>query len=448
MRSPSWNDGPGWHRAEEIVHRVQAPTFPDRDFAVEDFGALGDGETDCTAAIAAAMHAAHEAGGGRVVLTEGTYCTGPIQLLSNTNLHVREGATALFSTDPDRYLPLVATRWQGVEVMGYSPLVRAADAENVAITGTGTLDGGAANENWWPWSGRSIYGWREGIVAQEDDWPALLDLVRRGIPPEERLVGPGWRFRPNMIEFLRCRNVWIQGVTVRRSPMWVIHPVLCTGVLAEDITVISHGPNNDGFDPECCTDVVIRRCHFDVGDDSIAIKSGREDDGERVGVPSRNIVIEECTMTMKYGAFTIGSELTGGVSDVYVRNCRIGGPGLYYGLYIKTNAARGGYVENVYVDGVEASHLQRELISCNLHRGEGLDGPRTPVVRNIDIRNVRLGQAKRALHVAGFAHSPVTDLRITDCVFESMTEEDAVSDVVGLVQTNVTRGGPTEGAPS
>lgn len=438
MHSLHSSDGPGWHRAEEISARVQAPVFRSQDFLVEDYGARGDDDTDCTAAIAAAVRAAHRAGGGRVVLTAGTYRTGPIHLLSNTNLHVKARATVAFDTDPDRYLPRVLTRFQGVEMMGYSPLVYACDAENVAITGAGTLDGGADVTNWWPWSGLEHYGWQEPIVTQEQDWQRLVELVRQGVPPAQRLAGPGWQFRPNMIEFYRCRNVWLQGISIVRSPMWIIHPVLSSSVLLEDVTVTSHGPNNDGFDPESCTDVVVRRCRFDVGDDSIAIKSGREEDAERVGEPCRNVLIEDCEMTMKYGAFTIGSELTAGVSDVYIRNCRIGGPGLWYGLYIKSNATRGGYVQNVYLDGIAVSHLQREFVSCNLHRGEGLTGPRTPVVRNIDIRNVRVGQAKRALHMAGFAHSPITDVRIVDSVFETMLEEDAVSDVVGLVLTNVT----------
>lgn len=439
MQAEDWADeGPGWHRADAIVGRVHAPVFPDRDVAVEELGAVGDGRTDCTDAIDAAIRAASEAGGGRVVLARGEYLTGPIVLRSGVNLHVAAGATVRFVTDPERYLPAVLTRFQGVEIMGYSPLIYALDAENVAVTGEGVLDGGASNENWWPWSGLAEYGWREGIRTQEQDWQVLAEDVRRGVPVEQRVVAPGSHFRPSMIEFYRCRNVWVQGVTVLRSPMWEIHPVLCTNVLVEDVHVDTYGPNNDGFDPESCTDVVVRRSRFDVGDDAIAIKSGREEDGERVGVPTRNVVIEDCVMTTRYGAFTIGSELTGGVSDVYVRRCTIGSPELYYGLYIKSNAARGGYVENVYVDGVEASELKRELVSCNLHRGEGLNGSRVPVVRNIEIKNVRVRKARRALHLAGFAHSPITDVRLEDCVFEAMAEKNAVDDVVGLVLTNVT----------
>lgn len=439
MQAVDWADeGPGWHRADAIAGRVQAPVFPDREVAVEQFGAIGDGRTDCTDAIAAAIRTVHEAGGGRVVLASGEYLTGPIVLRSRVDLHVAGGATVRFVTDPARYLPAVLTRFQGVEIMGYSPLIYALDAENVAVTGEGVLDGGASNENWWPWSGLGEYGWREGIRTQEQDWQLLVEDVRRGVPVQQRVVAPGSHFRPSMIEFYRCRNVWVQGVTVVRSPMWEIHPVLCTNVLVEDVHIDTYGPNNDGVDPESCTDVVIRRCRFDVGDDSIAIKSGREEDGERVGVPTRNVVIEDCVMTSRYGAFTIGSELTGGVSDVYVRRCTIGSPDLYYGLYIKSNAARGGYVTNVYVDGVEASELKKEFLSLNLHRGEGLDGPRVPVVRNIQITNVRVGRAKRALHVAGFTHSPITDLRIEDCVFGPMAEEDAITDVVGMVLTNVT----------
>ncbi|SEE67687.1 Pectate lyase superfamily protein [Ruania alba] len=375
MQVDEWaDDGPGWHRADAIVRRVHAPTFPARDVFVDDHGAVADGATDCSEAIAAAIDTARRAGGGRVIFSAGTYRTGPIRLFSHINLHVAAEATVQFIPEPERYLPPVLTRWQGVEMMGYAPLINAHDAENVAITGAGTLDGGADNEHWWPWSGFEAYGWHAGITAQADDWEHLVELVRREVPPTERVMAPGRNLRPNFIEFYRCERVWVQGVRILRSPMWEIHPVLCTGVLVEDVHIDTHGPNNDGVDPECCTDVVIRRCRFDVGDDAIAIKAGREDDAERVGVPCRNVVVEDCTMTMKYGAFTIGSELTSGVQDVYVRNCTIGGPSLWYGLYIKTNAARGGYVENVYVDNVDVSELRRELLSCNFLRGRGWTG--------------------------------------------------------------------------
>ncbi|UFU06201.1 glycoside hydrolase family 28 protein [Ruania halotolerans] len=438
MHLDDWQDnGPGWHRADAIVRRVQAPTFPRHEARVEDHGALADGVTDCSAAIAAAIDAVRRAGGGRVVLGAGTYLTGPIRLHSNIDLHVSAGATVRFIPEPERYLPPVLTRWQGVEMMGYSPLITAHDAVNVAVTGSGTLDGGADTEHWWPWCGLEEFGWHPGVVEQERDWQHLVELVHQGVPPAERVMAPARNFRPNFIEFYRCEGVWVQGVRIVRSPMWEIHPVLCTGVLVEDVHLDTHGPNNDGVDPESCTDVVIRGCRFDVGDDAIAIKAGREEDAERVDEPCRNVVIEDCTMTMKYGAFTIGSELTSGVRDVYVRRCTIGGPGLWYGLYIKTNAARGGYVENVYVDDVEASELQREFLSCNFLRGEGLRGPRTPTVRHIRITNVRVGRARRALHLAGFAHSPIADVHICDSTFESMAEPDSIENVVGLALTNV-----------
>lgn len=439
MQSEDWADaGPGWHRAEAILARVQPPVFPARELRVEDFGAVADGATDCTEAIAAAVHSVHAAGGGRVVLAGGVYRTGPITLLSDVELHVATGATLSFATEPERYLPAVLTRFQGVEIMGYRPLIYAIDAQNVAITGGGVLDGGATERDWWPWSGLPEYGWCEGIRTQEQDWQLLVRQVRQGVPVAERVVAPGSHFRPSMIQTYRCQNVWIQGVTIRRSPMWEIHPVLCTGVLVEDVHIDTRGPNNDGVDPESCTDVVIRRCRFDVGDDCIAIKSGREEDGERVGRPTRGVVIEDCTMTSRYGAVTIGSELTGGVSDVYVRRCTMGSPDLWYGLYIKTNAARGGYVHDVYLEDIEVSQLRRELLSCNFHRGEGLDGPRTPAVRNIAMSNVRVGSARRALHLAGFTHSPISGVRLEDCVLGEMAEPDAIDDVVGMVLTNVT----------
>ena len=256
---------------------------------------------------------------------------------------------------------------------------------------------------------------------------------------EDRVYGAGWHFRPNFIEPYRCNRVLIEGVTILRSPMWEIHPVLCTSVLVQDVTIISDGPNNDGCDPESCTDVVIRRCQFDVGDDAIAIKAGREEDGERTNQPCQNIVIEDCRMVMKYGAITLGSEMTGGIRHVYVRNCEIGSAGLYFALYIKTNATRGGFAEHIFLDGITVSEVTKEFVTCDFYRSEGDAGPRTPIVRNIDIRNVHVGSARRALLLSGYERSPIQDVRLTNCTFDHLLEPDVINHVDGLILDNVQR---------
>ncbi|HEU0301877.1 MAG TPA: glycosyl hydrolase family 28 protein, partial [Longimicrobium sp.] len=263
----------GWERVPEILARIVPPAFPDRDFAITSYGAVGDGSTDCTVAFRAAVQACAQAGGGRVVVPEGRFLTGPIHLRSNVNLHVSRGGTIAFSRDPNAYLPAVFTRWEGMELMGYSPLIYAFEQENVAVTGQGTLDGQADETHWWPWKG----AWKQHPewVDNPNQLPArarLLAMVEAGTPVAERVFTGGSYLRPQFIQPYRCRNVLVEGVTIVNSPMWEINPVLCTNVTVRGVQVVTHGPNNDGCNPESCRDVLIERCLFDTGDDCIAIK--------------------------------------------------------------------------------------------------------------------------------------------------------------------------------
>ncbi|GAB2964666.1 exopolygalacturonase PelB [Streptomyces pseudoechinosporeus] len=425
-------------QADAIAARVMPPRFPARDFPVTRYGAVGDGATDCTAAFRDAVDACHKAGGGRVSVPAGTYATGPIRLRSNVELHVAAGARLAFSRDPSAYLPPVLTRFQGVECYGYSPLVYACDEENIAVTGAGVLDGQADDEHWWTWSGQREFGWRPGMPQQEDDWPRLWEQAERGEAVERRVYAEGAHFRPNFLETYRCRNVLIEGVTFVRSPMWVMHPVLSTNVTVQNVTVDSIGPNNDGCDPESCRDVVIRGCTFTAGDDCIAIKSGREADGRRVNVPSENILIEDCEMRHRYGAITLGSDMTGGIRNVFARRCRIGGPGLYFGLYIKTNSVRGGYAQNIQLDDITVTHLTKEFLTCDFDRGEGDTGRYPPRVADIGVRNVTVDVARRAVLARGYAHAPIRELRLVDCTFGDMADADIVRHVEGLAEDGVT----------
>ncbi len=277
---------PPWDRAAAILRRIVPPRFPSRHFEITRFGAVGDGRADCTSAIRRAIAACRAAGGGRVVVPPGRFVTGAIKLASGTELHLTPKATLAFSRDAKHYLPVVLTRWEGTELMNYSPFIYAFEAENIAITGTGTLDGQADANNWWNWRG-------EGGKKQAAARDRLMDLGARGVPVRERVFGEGHWLRPNFIQPYRCRNVLIEGVTIVNSPMWEIHPVLCQNVTVRNVTIRSHGPNNDGCDPESCRDVLIEGCTFDTGDDCIALKSGRNDDGRRVNVPIENVIVRE-----------------------------------------------------------------------------------------------------------------------------------------------------------
>jgi polygalacturonase len=279
------SQNPGWAQVPTILGRIKAPTFPNRDFKLTDYGAVADGKTDNTEAIRKAIAACNAAGGGRVVVPPGVTLTGAIHLKSNVNLHIPEGATLKFIPDPAKYLPVVLTRFEGTECMNYSPLIYAYEQQNLAITGKGVLDGSASAENWWAWK-------RTGNDAVR----RLLEFNDKGTSVAERVFGEGHKLRTNFIQPYRSRNILIEDVTINNSPMWEIHPVLCTNVTVRGVTVVSHGPNNDGCNPESSRDVLIENCVFDTGDDCIAIKSGRNNDGRRIGVPSENIIVRNSTM--------------------------------------------------------------------------------------------------------------------------------------------------------
>lgn len=414
-----------------ILERIQAPVFPDRDFVITDFGASAG--ADATVAIRDAIRAAHASGGGRVVVPAGeTFHTGAIHLLSNVNLHLGDGATLLFSTDPNDYLPAVYTRWEGVELMGYSPLIYAFEAENIAVTGKGTLDGQAAADNWWPWKGQERRGWKPGDPHQADARTKLFEMAEAGVPVEQREFADGSYLRPQFIQPYRSRNILIEGVTLLRSPMWEINPVLCNNVTVRGVTIISHGPNNDGCNPESCVDVLIEDCIFDTGDDCIAIKAGRNADGRRIAQPSENIVIRNCVMRDGHGGVVIGSEMSGGVRNVYVDNCEMSSPRLQRGLRIKTNSYRGGFVENVHMRNVRIGEVADAVFRVNFLYEEGAGGPHLPTVRGITLENVRSGRSKYPLYVVGFEDSLIEDVHLIDCQFEGAKEPSVIRHVKGL----------------
>lgn len=229
------------------------------------------------------------------------FLAGPIHLKSNVDLHLEEGALVKFSTEPTGYLPVVFTRWEGAELMNFSPLIHAFEQENIAVTGKGVFDGQAAQENWWKWKKQQNFPVAHPDGGMTTSRSLLIEWNRSEVPVAERVFGDGHHLRPNFIQPYRCKNVWIEGVTFKNSPMWIMHPVLCENVLIEGVSVVSHGPNSDGCDPESCRDVVIRDCYFDTGDDCIALKSGRNQDGRRIAAPIERVVVENCTMKDGHG---------------------------------------------------------------------------------------------------------------------------------------------------
>jgi polygalacturonase len=416
----------GWEQVDEILSRIEAPQFPDRDFAVTDFGAVTDGKTDCTKAFKKAITAANEAGGGRIVVPAGEFFSGAIHLKSNVNLHLLAGAVIRFSTDPNMYLPAVYTRWEGVECMNYSPLVYAYEQQNVAITGEGTLDGRSSDDNW-----------RRFAKIQKKDREKLFEYGQKGAPVEQRTFGRGTKLRPNMIQFYKCKNVLIEGVTIQNSPMWHIHPVLSQNITVKDVKVVGYGPNNDGCDPESCTDVLIQNCYFDTGDDCIAVKAGRNNDGRRVNVLTENVVIKNCHFKDGHGGVVIGSEITGGVRNIFAENCVMDSPNLDQAIRIKTNSVRGGFVENVYVRNVAVKEVREAVLKINFYYEEADAGNHTPSVSNINLENVTCGKSEYALYLKGYKRSPIKDIHLANCIFEDIEKTVIIENVEDILLENV-----------
>ncbi|MFU8852066.1 glycoside hydrolase family 28 protein [Micromonospora sp. SL1-18] len=433
--------GNPWARAEYISGKVRRPHFPNRSYDIRQFGAVGDGVTNCTEAIKQAIQTCHAAGGGHVVVPAGRWLTGPIHLLSNVDLHVTADAVVLFSQRPADYLPAVLTRFEGVELYNYSPLIYAYEQENIAVTGSGVLDGQADMENWWPWCGAAKWGWKPGTPRQTEARNALFAQAEQGVPVEQRVYGDGGYLRPAFLEPYRCRNVLIEGVTIVGSPMWEIHPVLSENVLVQGVTVNCHGPNNDGCDPESSRMVVIRDCTFDTGDDCIAIKSGRNADGRRVNMPSEDILIEGCTMRDGHGGVTIGSEMSGGARNVFVRNCEMSSPNLNIALRFKTNSVRGGFIEAFHARDLTIGQVGGAVIDINFFYEEGPGRGFNPVVGDINVSNITVRAAKQALNLRGYADDHIKGITLTDIDFGATSKPNVVEYVDDLVVTNVIQNG-------
>ena len=420
-----------------ILALITRSKFPNRTFNITRFGAKPDGKTDCTPAFRSAIAECNRRGGGRVLVPPGVYLTGPIHLKSNVNLEVSEGATIKFSQNPKYYLPAVFSRWEGVELFNYSPFIYALDQRNIAITGRGTLDGQSDKEHWWPWNGRAAYGWKEGMPNQRADRNALFTMAENGVPVRERVFGEGHYLRPQFIQPYRCQNVLIEGVTILNSPMWEIHPVLCQNVIIEKVRISSHGPNNDGCDPESCRDVLIKDCYFDTGDDCIAIKAGRNADGRRLHTPSENIIVQGCHMKDGHGGITVGSEISGGVSMLFAEKCRLDSPNLDHALRVKNNAMRGGLLENLFFRDLEVGQVAHAVVTIDFNYEEGAKGSFTPVVRNYVVDNIRSAKSKHALDVQGLPSAPIFDLRLKNCTFDNVAESSIVKNVKNATFENV-----------
>ncbi|MHC4573107.1 MAG: glycosyl hydrolase family 28 protein [Planctomycetota bacterium] len=407
--------------------RLEPPTFPDRTFDIRDYGAVGDGTTLNTRAFAAAVAACAKAGGGRVLVPPGTWLTGPIHFKSDVNLHLEKGAEIRFSADFDDYLPVVFTRYEGIECYNYSPPIYANNCTNIAVTGAGKLDG--QGHAWWHLAKR-----------QKDSTKRLYEMTRT-IPVKDRIFGTlDAPLRPSFIQFVDCRNILVEGVTVGSGPMWTIHPVYCENVIVRKVTLRTEGPNNDGVNPDSCRNVLIEYCNFDTSDDAIAIKSGLNEDGWRVARPSENIVVRHCRFglgTPCDGVLSIGSDMSGDVRNVFIHDCHFART--VRGIRIKSMRGRGGTVENIWIQDITTDKIGGEPILLNTFYRASTVQPfsqKPPLFRNIHINNVNCRRSRNALTIRGLPEQPIENVTVENL---SVSAERGLtcSDARGIKLVNV-----------
>lgn len=431
-----------WSSSEEalkemaqIKKSIIAPTFKDKEYLVTAFGAKGDGTTKNTEAFKKAIEACNAGGGGKVIVPAGNFLTGPIYLKSNVNLYVSEGATITFSQDTKDY-PIVLTRWEGMDCMNYSPQIYAYNEENIAITGKGTLNGNASDAVWWPWKGSKNHGWKQGDPNQFKAREALHIQMKDKVDPRKRIYGDGHYLRPYMIQPYNCKNLLISGVKLIDSPMWFISPVMSENITIEKVTIIAHGPNTDGCDPEACKNVLIKDCYFDTGDDCIAIKSGRDEDGRDNKRPAENHIIEGCTMKDGHGGVVIGSEIAGGARNIFAVNCKMDSKNLDRVLRVKTSSSRGGTIENIFLKDITVGSFGESAIHFNMFYEN--PGKFMPTIRNIWVENLTVEKGgEYAIWVKAYKESPIENLKVVNCKMNGIKTPLKIDNVKNMQLDNV-----------
>ena len=421
----------GWDDNEykRIEQSIQLPKIAERQFLITSFGA----KTTATAAqnqkaINKVISLVSKKGGGKVIIPKGTWNTGAIELKSHVNLVLEEGATLHFAFEPKLY-PLVRTSWEGLACWNYSPCIYAYKATDIAITGKGTIDGGGNNDTFWQWNGSPRFGYKEGVTKESQKLGArskLLKMAEDGVPFDERKFGMGYGLRPQLVNMVHCERILIKDVKMINSPFWVIHPLLSKNITVDGVYVWNEGPNGDGCDPEACENVLIQNCVFHTGDDCIAIKSGRNNDGRLWNQPSKNIIIRNCKMEDGHGGVVIGSEISGGCENVYAENCVMDSPHLERILRIKTNNCRGGQVQNINMRNVVVGQCKEAVVKINLdyERKEICYRGFEPIVNNVNVENVTCQKSDYGVLIIGRdSLENVYDINIKNCKFDGVVKE-------------------------
>lgn len=395
---------------------------------ITDFGAAKGDKEKTSVAIAGAITKANELGGGVVVIPEGEWLTKKVHFKSNVALHLNKGAVLLFSEVPEDYLPAVHSTWEGMECYNYSPLIYAYGCKNIAINGEGELK--AKMDVWKQWFTRPR--------PHMESIKRLYNWAWNRTPVEERsMVNDTSHLRPQFIQFNRSENILLEGVTITNSPFWTIHPYLSKNVVIRKVKVSAHGHNNDGVDPEMSQKVLVEDCVFDQGDDAIAIKSGRNPEGWRLKTPSKNIVIRNLTVKNGHQLVAIGSELSGGIENVFIDSCTVvDGAKLNHLLFIKTNERMGGYVKNIHATNIKSGKIDLGVLGIEtdvLYQWRTLvptyEKRLTPI-RDVFLANIKAGDVKFISRILGQKELPVKNVSLKNVTTGTVQEKKSVHENV------------------
>ncbi|HRK32475.1 MAG TPA: glycoside hydrolase family 28 protein, partial [Tepidisphaeraceae bacterium] len=356
---------------------------------------------DCTRAIADAIKSAVSQGGGRVLIPEGNWLTGPIHLASNIDLHLSRGATLRFSDDPDRYLPAVFVRWAGQECYNYSPLIYARGCTDVGITGNGKVLGNGMR--WWAWQ-----------KAEQASSQRLYKMALQQTPAEQRVFGnTEYPLRPQFIQFIDCQNILLEDFAIEEAgPFWSVHTAYCHNVLMRRLHINTPtGPNSNGIVIDSTRNVLIESCELNTKDDCISLKSGLNEDGWRVNRPTENVTVRRVRCTGGDGAISFGSEMSGGIRNVRVHDCTC--EGVRVGIRMKAARGRGGVVEDVEIRDIAMGVINGDAIHITTEYSTFVspDG-RPPVFRNILIKNITCKQSQAAARMIGLADSALQNVSL------------------------------------
>lgn len=403
---------------------------------ITSFGAKGDGRKDCKPAFDKAMRSASKSSKGlHIVVPAGKwFVKGPIHLVSNVTLELQDGAHLLFSPTPEDYLPVVSTSWEGSFCQNLSPMIYGRGLHNVTITGKGIIDGNCAE---------TFPKWR---AEQKDAQSRLREQDHKEVPLAQRNYGINDRLRPHLLQLYDCKDLTIEGVFITNSPFWCVHLLRCENVICRGLRYDAKLINNDGIDPEMTRNLLIEDIEFNNGDDNVAIKAGRDNDGWS-GTPSENIIIRNCRFKGLHG-LVIGSEMSAGVRNVFVEDCTVGGY-CKRALYVKSNPNRGGFVHDIYFRNCHFDEVEDMFYITSMYAGEGQDDNHFTSIHDIHVENVSAKKVRNAAIVLqGTAALPIYNVSFTDFSvdeakigFSSMNTKD-----ISLRNCNI--GGRVDGAPS